>query len=885
MKNRLINNTGFVWVLSVLLLLVCCAKDAEETTGNIYGKITDAQTSEVLQGVTVTITPGGLSRTTGSDGNYEFNGLEPGSYQIQAKKSGYVTNTKGVNVVIGKTASGDVSLSPEVKAGKLELSADALNFGKSNSSLSFDIKNSGNAKFNWNISGLDKADWLEVNPASGALDAGKSCVVQVAVLREKLTESKELTLIVNADKESASLKVTVEAEAKTSKIAIEPSSLDFGTDESVLTFNVKNIGNKGSVDWNITGLDVDWITIAPMSGTVEQEKTQAVKVTLARALVKDHVKATVLVNADGESLPLEIMADEQKARWIEADPNPLDLGSQTGATLTLRSYNGSSSYTLVKKTEADWLTLSKSSGTIPQYDAANPAMKETVEMTVSRAGLTAGDYSCTLAVRSSGLEELEIPVTMKVKESEAKLEVSPVVIDFGREKNQETFTVKNVGNTGSFDWNISNLKADWVTAAPTSGTLAMGKSATVTLSLNRALVTGAVGTSLDVNIAGETVTVAISAEAKPQREFKVQPTSIAIGTAETSSFTMYSTNGPTAYQLLTKENVAWLSFSKTTGTVPDGTPETITLRVNRESLAAGNYSCTIIARTDLGDTEIPVTMTVEEQTGPTGSGTILSCSDNLEFTLVGCKMSGTTAVIDFKVKNTGNATTTLQLQGGNSNSATWGYDDQGTRYYGSNVRVGLGATETEYNTVTDLPSDVFSKGCIKIKNVTDATSLFSYIRIATNQGEYLVLKDIAIEGRTAVPPVTESLTTGTITSCHTDLKFILLDCKRGVSETVISFYLKNTGDEMLDLKLSGGSSNGGTYAYDDQGNKYANSALLVGLDDVVTNYNVTTTMPPSIFTYGSVHIKNVDAAATEFTNVTVVTNGDVLILKNVKIRQ
>ena len=54
-------------MLFSILMLGACAKDEEVFTGNIMGKVTDAVTGEVLQGVTVNITPSGISRTTCSD--------------------------------------------------------------------------------------------------------------------------------------------------------------------------------------------------------------------------------------------------------------------------------------------------------------------------------------------------------------------------------------------------------------------------------------------------------------------------------------------------------------------------------------------------------------------------------------------------------------------------------------------------------------------------------------------------------------------------------------------------------------------------------------------------------------------------------------------------
>lgn len=607
--NKIVNS----FIFFIMLLCTACTKEAEVTTGEIHGIVTESGNGTApLSGVRVTVLSTGSSTTTGSDGQYSFYELEAGSYKLQFMKEGFETNTKSVSVIAGQKATCDMQLVAE--GAKIELGATSLNFGKTNTSLSFDIINKGTSKFNWNISGLDKADWLEVSPASGALEGGKSCVVQVTLLRDKMNENKELTLIVNADKQSVSLKINAEVEKKSSKIELEPSALNFGTDESTLIFTVKNIGNVGKIDWNVTGLDVDWVKIDPMKGIVEQGKSQAVKVTLARALIKDHVKTTILVNADGESLPVEIEAEEKKGRRIEADPEKVIMGEKQKETLTLFSYNGSTAYKLSKKeNDAAWLTISKTSGTIPQYDMANPAMKETIELSVSREGLQAGEYQCTLIV-SSDLGDLEVPVSMKVKESATKLEVSPSSIAFGQDKTVETFTVKNVGNAGTFDWNVTAQGAAWLAFSPASGRLEMGKTATVTVTLDRTKLSGAQNTILTVATSGESAQIAVSAEEKLQREFKVQPSSLVIATNESASFTMSSLHGATSYQILTKENVSWLSFSKIAGTVNDGATETIHATVNREGLTAGNYNCTIIVRTDLGDTEIPVSMTVIQST-------------------------------------------------------------------------------------------------------------------------------------------------------------------------------------------------------------------------------------------------------------------------------
>lgn len=534
-----------------------CTKDIVDTTGGIFGKVTNAETGEVIASATVTLIPGGKSATTGSDGTFEFQKLEAQQYEIQVKKSQFVTNTKRITVTAGQNASGDMTLTPVSENMKIELSVSSLNFGKTNSSLSFDIKNIGNTKINWNISGIDKVDWLELSPATGTLEPDKSNAVKVTLLREKLVKNEETTLLVNADKESLALKITAEVMTTSTKIELDTKTLNFGTEHSSLTFNIQNIGNVNYVDWTISGVDKEWITVSPLSGSTAKEKKSAVKVDLDRSKFTGHVSTIILVNADGETLPVTITADEAQQRRLEVTPGALAIGTSEGSSFTMISRNGPTAYQLQVKDNASWLKLSKTSGTVMEYNASNAATIETIQVTIDRTGLSAGDYSSTLIVHSD-LEDVEIPVTM---------------------------TVKSNGSGGG------------------------------------------------------------------------------------------------------------------------------------------------------GDTTI---------------GTVISCDADLEVTLISCKMSGTTATLSYKIKNTGNYERSLSIYSPYSISTSSVYDDLGNEYKGYDVKVGLGANEGYSVTNQKIPSGVTVKGSVIIKNVDSDASEFTAISLSV-RGEpmtdesLLIFRNVKIE--------------------------------------------------------------------------------------------------------------------------------------------
>lgn len=197
-------------IMSIISIGACSSDDEVSTLGTVLGKVTDTTTGESMAGCIVTIVPGTESRTTGSDGYFEFHDLVPQQYEIQVRKDGYRADTKLLTVIAGQTVSGDIQLKKLSSDSQLRLSVTNLNFGSTANSLSFGITNEGIEPLNWNVSGLEGVDWLDFNPRSGTVEGGKSNAVKVIVDRSRITESKETTVIINSDRESVALHVFVE---------------------------------------------------------------------------------------------------------------------------------------------------------------------------------------------------------------------------------------------------------------------------------------------------------------------------------------------------------------------------------------------------------------------------------------------------------------------------------------------------------------------------------------------------------------------------------------------------------------------------------------------------------------------------------------------------
>lgn len=96
--------------LAALPLFLSCAKEEHDSFGTLYGVVSDVKTGDPLTNVTVTLSPGGTTKLTGSNGQFEYTGLEPQQYTITAQKSGYQTNRKTVSAVVGEKIEANISM-------------------------------------------------------------------------------------------------------------------------------------------------------------------------------------------------------------------------------------------------------------------------------------------------------------------------------------------------------------------------------------------------------------------------------------------------------------------------------------------------------------------------------------------------------------------------------------------------------------------------------------------------------------------------------------------------------------------------------------------------------------------------------------------------------
>ena len=232
---------------------------------------------------------------------------------------------------------------------------------------------------------------------------------------------------------------------------------------------------------------------------------------------------------------------------------------------------------------------------------------------VSKAGYQSNTKS---AVVSSGLTTT---ADFMLTPSSGEMTLSVTRIDFGTGINVQSFNINNNGANGSFSWSIEKQSpANWLTVAPTSGSIGAGEQSPVTLTVNRAAVT----TSATINLiitnttSGNSISLPVSVDYN-SGTLTVTPAVVDFGTTATSRSITLSNSGSTALNYEINYNCSWLTVSPTSGQLAVGGTAGIALSLNRSAFT-GNAETIITVRNTNDGSTISVRVVATNEGGGTG---------------------------------------------------------------------------------------------------------------------------------------------------------------------------------------------------------------------------------------------------------------------------
>ncbi len=189
----------------------------------------------------------------------------------------------------------------------LDVSIGTLDFGTSETEITFSISNSGGGTLEWSIS--ESESWLTVAPSSGST-TGETDRITVTVDRNGQSDGSYSGTITIQPNVGSSETISVEMVVSAPELSVSLSSLDFGSSEEENSFTIANTGG-GTLTWTLS-VDQNWLTVLPSSGETSAE-TDQVTVTVDRTGLSAggyEAEITVTSNVGNESISVSMSVGE-----------------------------------------------------------------------------------------------------------------------------------------------------------------------------------------------------------------------------------------------------------------------------------------------------------------------------------------------------------------------------------------------------------------------------------------------------------------------------------------------------------------------------------------------------------------------------------------------
>jgi len=278
----------------------------------------------------------------------------------------------------------------------------------------------------WTIT--DDADWLTINPVSGAGNG----TVTATFTANTLTSPRIATITISGVGVSSQEVTVTQSEMKS--LSVTPLNRDVGPDAGSTTFIINS-----NTSWTIDD-DANWLTINSVSGS---GSTTITATYTTNTLASERI-GTITISAAGLSTQ-QVTVTQSALNFMSVTPSNRDVGPEAGTTTFIISSN--TSWTITD--DAGWLSVNPSSGI---GNATVTAICTANTFTTARVG--------TLTISGTGVS----PQTVTVTQSEMNyLSVTPSDQDVEPEAGSTTFSINS--NTA---WIISD-DADWLTVNPASG--------------------------------------------------------------------------------------------------------------------------------------------------------------------------------------------------------------------------------------------------------------------------------------------------------------------------------------------------------------------------------------------------------------------------------
>ena len=332
-------------------------------------------------------------------------------------------------------------------------------------------------------------EFLNMEPGQYTIQISKSGYV---------TNTKQITVVAG---QQASGDMLLTSEQQEADIRIDPTSLNFGTTQDELVVTLTNQGN-AATDWALELGENPWLSASLLSGNIAAGKTQSIIFSVDRDKLSETKNVKISLSAFGNSYTISVSCAPVNAKSeMSVTPTELDFGAgETEKAITIKNTgNAILNWNVSGITEA-CLSVSAEEGSV-EADGS-----KVIKVMLDRSKLTS-DLNTSFII-SDGIKEQTI--TVKSSKAVVEMVISPSALDFGEESTEKTFTISNTG-TAELVWNITVPDGTGVNVSETSGVTAPQSSKQITVTLDRAMMTEDLHTSLEISDGSRKETVTVTA--------------------------------------------------------------------------------------------------------------------------------------------------------------------------------------------------------------------------------------------------------------------------------------------------------------------------------------------------------------------------------------
>lgn len=224
-------------------------------------------------------------------------------------------------------------------------------------------------------------------------------------------------------------------------------------------------------------------------------------------------------------------------------------------------------------------------------------------------------------------------------------------LDFSTNFSQLQFKIINASATLPLSWEIME-SLNWLAVTPNTGNLQGGQETTITVNIDRSLITQSTTANLTVRSADQSIVLPINVSVAGNNgpQLQLSENSLDFGTTANSLAFYVMNTGPSNTSLnwvCSNINVSWLTLTPTEGNTAGGASTMVTATIDRSQIT-GMVSTSVTVN-GAGTSQ---TITFSAAASGTGTAILQLSEGSLDFGETATSMS-------FQVKNVGSAGTTL----------------------------------------------------------------------------------------------------------------------------------------------------------------------------------------------------------------------------------